>query len=268
MGTRGNRKSLHLTEEQQRLVEDNVRLVYYYAEKFVSSCPLDRDEIQGIMMYGLCKSAASFNPEKSKFSTYATRCMRNELFMRLRQDKKWQKLSYLSDIATSTDRMDMGESSWEEFIDRPGDKTLEYEAEIKITVEQLKEWIYSQEEYMNRTTRKVVHWWIENPQKTQADLAIITNVSQAQVSRILGRVKEHIISTFFRGDRNWLYGEGEESELSNDFMDAPEGLFTHYPPPADTYTEDTEDDDLFPLSEVLNKKYSYSQVVFNFDDVS
>lgn len=220
-GTGGKRKPLHLTEEQQRLAEENINLVYFYAEKFVKTCNLDKEEIQAVMMFGLCKACATWNPARSKLSTYATRCMRNELFMRLRQEKRWRRHSYLSDIAIKSDRVgeEDDSASWEAFMYDKEETPLEEKVEICVTVERLKAWLSEQEEYMNPTTLKVVQIWLDNPQKTQADLAKITEVSQAQVSRILTRVKKHIISVFFRGDDNWLYGGGAgESELSNEFV--------------------------------------------------
>jgi RNA polymerase sporulation-specific sigma factor len=216
----GGKKKLELTDEQRVLVEENVKLVYFYAEKFVSSCPLDKDEIHAVMMYGLCKAAGTFKPDKSKFSTYATRCMRNELFMRLRQEKKWGRASYLNDIAMKADRMDDDDSaSYEAFMYDKDDTPIEDQAVNTVTVERLKEWLLKQEKHMNDTTKKVVTLWVQNPGMTQADLAEQTNVSQAQVSRILKRMKDQIISTFFRGDDSWFTGNmSGESELSNEFM--------------------------------------------------
>lgn len=220
-GAGGKRKKMQLTEDQQRLAEENINLVYFYAEKFANTCALDKEEIQAVMMYGLCKAAATWNPEKSKLSTYATRCMRNELFMRLRQEKRWRRQTHLSDVAIKSDRVGEEDesASWEAFMYDKEETALEEKVETAVTVERLKEWLGEQEEYMNPTTRKVVQIWLDNPEKTQADLAKITEVSQAQVSRILTRVKKHIISVFFRGDEDWLYGGGAgESELSNEFV--------------------------------------------------
>lgn len=212
-------KQLVLTEQQQELVEKNMKLVYFFAEKFVGMCALDRDEIHSVLSFGLCKAAATFDPEKAKLSTYATRCMRNELFMRLRQEKKWRRQAYLSDIASKADRMgeDAG-TSFEAFIQDKESRSIPDDAVNKVTVDNLKIWLNTQEKFMNPTTRKVINMWVEKPDRTQAELAQLTTVSQAQVSRILKKIKALIISTFFRGDQNWLYGDSSESELSTDFM--------------------------------------------------
>lgn len=214
-------KRIQLTEEQQRIVEENIKLVYYYADKFVGVCPLEKEEIEAVMMLGLCKAVATYQPGKSQLSTYATRCMRNELFMRLRQEKKWRRQLYLSDIAIRADKTDDDENaSYDAFLYDRDAKALEDNAITNVTVERLKEWLHKQEKYMNPTTKKVIDIWIANPEKTQAELAELTNVSQAQVSRILKKIKSQIIDTFFRGNKNWLYGDNDyESELSREFME-------------------------------------------------
>lgn len=214
---------IKLTEAQQELVEKNINLVYFYAEKFVGTVPVEKDEIHSVMMLGICKAAVTFNPEKSKFSTYATRCMRNELFMRLRQENKWNRQAYISDIAARTDRqgenVDSGDQEDFILIDKSA-PPLEDAAIIKVIVEQLTVWLNEQEAYMNPTTKKIIRAWLDNPEWTQAELAKETKVSQAQVSRILKRVKNQVISTFFRGNKDWLHDEqGRESELSREFME-------------------------------------------------
>lgn len=258
----GGRKKRELTEEQQQLASDNINLVYFYAEKFAPTVNLEKEEIQAVMMFGLCKAVATWDPKKSKLSTYATRCMRNELFMRLRQEKRWRRQSYLSDIAIKSDRVGEEDdaASWEAFIFDKEETTLEDRVETEVTVERLKAWLAQQEEYMNPTTAKVVQIWLDNPQSTQADLAKFTEVSQAQVSRILTRVKKHIIGVFFRGDHAYLYGGGvEESELANEFLH--QSRPSPVPPlPADEAPREARN--IYPFIEI--RETGYVQLAYDF----
>jgi len=214
--------SLMLTDEQSKLVTDNIKLVYYYAERFVGTVPLTKDEIHAEMYYGICKAAQTYDPcRKIAFSTYATRCMRNEVLMRLRQEKKWSQTLYLSDLAARTDRMDdTDSSSYDAFLSDKLEPALEDTAVMNVVVNEMKGWLQRQEKYMNVTTKRVIATWLEHPEQTQAELATLTNVSQAQVSRILGKIKGQIISTFFHGDNQFLLdGEQKVSQLSVDFME-------------------------------------------------
>lgn len=79
-----------LTDDQKKLAEENIKLAYWRANEWAKR--LNRinclGEIKGRCMVGLVKSAKSFDPSKSKFATYSTRCMDNEVRMWLRKNQK------------------------------------------------------------------------------------------------------------------------------------------------------------------------------------
>lgn len=62
----------------QKLIEDNIALVYYIISKQYPTFIKDEDVIQSGMV-GLCKAANYYDPEKGLFSSYAGRCIRNEI---------------------------------------------------------------------------------------------------------------------------------------------------------------------------------------------
>lgn len=72
-----------MTAEQQKLCEDNHGLIYGFIARF----GLPIDEYYGIAAMGFCRAAMSYNG-KYKFSTYADRCMRNELFNAFKRDNR------------------------------------------------------------------------------------------------------------------------------------------------------------------------------------
>lgn len=61
---------------QQQLVEDNVNLVYSIVHTHYPTFAKDEDIIQAGML-GLCVAAENYDESKSKFSTYAYKCIRN-----------------------------------------------------------------------------------------------------------------------------------------------------------------------------------------------
>ena len=65
-------------QNRQRLIEDNINLVYSLVSKEYPTYLHDDDIIQSGML-GLCKAAERWDETKSKFSTYAWKCIRNEI---------------------------------------------------------------------------------------------------------------------------------------------------------------------------------------------
>ena len=77
--------------DRDKLVTDNLRLVYYLYEKLTKN-KLTRqykDDIISEGMVGLVKAAKTFDDKrKIKFGTYASRCITNEMLMFIRRMNK------------------------------------------------------------------------------------------------------------------------------------------------------------------------------------
>lgn len=72
-----------LSDEQRKLVEDNLNLVYFYIHKYNLST--DDSDIGYI---AICKAAKTYNESKGvKFSTYAMFCIQNEYRLNYRRSK-------------------------------------------------------------------------------------------------------------------------------------------------------------------------------------
>lgn len=70
------------------LIEHNLRLVAHIVKKYAKS-PYDQDDLVSIGTLGLIKAVDSFDPDKSiKLSSYAARCIENEILMHFRSQKK------------------------------------------------------------------------------------------------------------------------------------------------------------------------------------
>lgn len=75
-------------EEQEELILKNRNLVRFLVNK-LGVAPNDYDDMVSIGMIGLIKAAATFDKSKKRaFSTYAGRCINNELFMHYRKEKQ------------------------------------------------------------------------------------------------------------------------------------------------------------------------------------
>ena len=69
------------------LIERNLRLVAHIAKKY-QNVDEEMEELISIGTIGLIKAISSFDAGKGKLSTYASRCIDNELLMLLRSKKK------------------------------------------------------------------------------------------------------------------------------------------------------------------------------------
>ena len=73
------------------LIEHNLRLVAHVVKKYQGTGE-DTDDLISIGTIGLIKAVTTFNPQKaSRLSTYAARCIENELLMYFRAKKKHSK---------------------------------------------------------------------------------------------------------------------------------------------------------------------------------
>ena len=94
-----------MTKEQQALCLGSVRLVSHCAKKFLP-WGLPWEELRACGNLGLVQAAATFSPEVNPcFATYACRCIDNEIYKLLRQQKKHSKVESLDGALPGTDGM-------------------------------------------------------------------------------------------------------------------------------------------------------------------
>ncbi|MBR6767212.1 MAG: RNA polymerase sporulation sigma factor SigK [Clostridia bacterium] len=75
------------SEAAGKLIEHNLRLVAHIAKKYTQS-GTDQDDLISIGSMGLIKAVHTFRPEAGKLTTYASRCIENEILMHLRANRK------------------------------------------------------------------------------------------------------------------------------------------------------------------------------------
>jgi RNA polymerase sporulation-specific sigma factor len=75
-----------MNDAQQKLVEDNLKLVYHVVSKHFPTFKYDEDIIS-IGTMGLCNAALTWKEGKSAFSTYAYKCIRNAIRNEFRSRK-------------------------------------------------------------------------------------------------------------------------------------------------------------------------------------
>lgn len=82
-----------LNEKQRKFAEENHNLIY----KFLATKGLNTEEYYGVAALGYTKAVKSFDDTRGiRFSTFAYRCMQNEVYMSYRTHEKQEKLNLIS----------------------------------------------------------------------------------------------------------------------------------------------------------------------------
>ena len=85
-----------MNSDQQRLCEENIKLVYAVINTKYPTLVTDEDIAQAGMI-GLCLAAENWDENRSKFSTFAWNCISNEIYQELKRRNK-----YSNDISLNT----------------------------------------------------------------------------------------------------------------------------------------------------------------------
>lgn len=170
-----------LTEEQKKLVTDNHNLIYYCVPSY------DRDELYDVAAIALCKAAATYNKDASKFTTYAIKCITNELRLYHRKIAASKRIPV--DLVCSYD------------ITTEEGLTLINLLSDSVNVEEeviTKTFLKSTIESFDSMRKDIVHYLMLGYK--QQEIADATGYSQGQVSRIIKEIKEIILN----GDKKRL----------------------------------------------------------------
>lgn len=85
------------TAAKDKLIEHNLRLVAHIVKKY-GTTPAEQDDLISIGTIGLIKAVNSYKPnKKTRLSTFAARCIENEILMYFRSRRKAALDVYMSD---------------------------------------------------------------------------------------------------------------------------------------------------------------------------
>lgn len=95
-------------EARQKLIEHNLRLVAFIARKY-AKVGRDSDDIISIGTIGLIKAVSTYDVKKGvALSSYASRCVENEILMSIRAEKRQvSEVSLYDSIGTDSDGNDI-----------------------------------------------------------------------------------------------------------------------------------------------------------------
>lgn len=182
-------KIKHGDEEAIKImVEHNIRLVLKEVTVRFKSVAYDKKDLVSIGNLGLIKAVETFDKSKNvAFSSYATRCIDNEILMFLRKLKKNQSCDSLDETIVCD--MDGKELKLGDTISDKRDIVEEYEK--KETYQIIREIV---KELPDRD-RKIImlqFGFYNNKIYNQDEIADITSISQPHVSRLTKRILKRI----------------------------------------------------------------------------
>ena len=169
------------SEARSTLIEHNLRLVVYIAKRFDSG-NANVEDLISIGTIGLIKAISTFDIDRSaRLSTYAARCIDNELLMMLRSRKKCSReVSLYEPIGTDKEG---NEISLLDIIESPPVDVIENystQQDILHLLSSIKS-ILSPKEYQVICYRYGI---FNEPELTQREIAARLDISRSYVSRI------------------------------------------------------------------------------------
>lgn len=175
------------------LVRHNMRLVVHVVKRYQGVA--DNDEIISIGSMGLLKAIRSFNVERgTQFSTYAAKCIENEILMYLRQSKHdRQNVSLFQPVGVDKEG---NEVTFIDTLYNEGDDVgkAEEQREIVSIVDRV-----VHEALTDRERRIIVSRYglYDQPVLSQREIAERENISRSYISRIekkaIGKMHEYCL---------------------------------------------------------------------------
>ena len=183
--------------QKQEIAEANVRLVHYALRK-IANTGYEYDELFSIAMLGYAKALDKYDTDRNvKFSTYATKCITNEIFCFLRDEKKNKNnISFSTTLSIDKNGNNL---ELEEIVSNKvsGEKSVEDIAlanEDTVMIKKALKFLSENEKYII-----IYRYGLDKGiVKTQKEIANTINMSQANVSKIekscLGKIRMMIDS--------------------------------------------------------------------------
>lgn len=168
-------------EAEDKLIKHNLRLVAHIVKKY-KFAKIEQDELISVGSIGLMKAIKTYDTEKgNSFSTYASRCIQNEILMMVRSQRKFINEVSLED-KVKTDK-DGNEVSLIDVLE-DNSEHVESKAETRIIYQKIVKII---NETLNEREREIVYlrYGIGGGiPKTQNEVAKQLNISRSYISRI------------------------------------------------------------------------------------
>ena len=175
-------------QAKEKLIVHNLRLVAHIAKKYASS-RTDGDDLVSIGTIGLMKAVNTFRPESGKLTSYASRCIENEILMHLRSEKKRRNTVSLNDPIGAD--ADGNEVRLMDLLDA-GDEGVDEKVERRVEARQALEALEGRLEPREKQVILLRYALADGVQRPQHEVGKILGISRSYVSRIEKQALEKI----------------------------------------------------------------------------
>ena len=178
------------TKARDKLIEHNLRLVVFLAEKYENT-KIDLEDLVSIGTIGLIKGVNTYQNDKNiKLATYASRCIDNEILMYLRKTKKKRtEVSFEDSLSFDSEG---NELHLEDVLGTDGDivtKPLEDENDRYL--------MYREVNKLGKRDKEIIelrYGLNGKKEMTQKEVASLLGISQSYISRIEKKVIKRLSS--------------------------------------------------------------------------
>lgn len=184
-------------EARSKLIEHNLRLVAHIAKKYDSK-NIDTDDLISIGTIGLIKGVDSYSKSKNtRLTTYAARCIENEILMFFRNNKKRNK-----DISINESVGFDKEGNEITILDILKTPTPDFICDIykNDNIDEMKKYL----SVLNDREKEIImyRYGLNNYDEiTQKEIANKLNISRSYVSRIEKRALTKILREFLKNNK-------------------------------------------------------------------
>ena len=184
-------------DARNKLIEHNLRLVAFIVKKFETT-NYEVDDLIGIGTIGLIKAVDSYSKHKKvKLTTYAAKCIENEILMYFRADKKNSKnISIYEGISYDKEGneitiLDVLQTPDPNFLDEiyKNDNIILLRKYLDLLTDREREIIVKR------------YGLDDNDEMTQKEIASELGISRSYVSRIEKRATTKILREFIKNDK-------------------------------------------------------------------
>lgn len=173
-----------LSEDQRKLVEDNMNLAYKCASEIAPHTTLEYEDVIQYCLLGLCKAALIFDESKGALSSVAYRCMKNEIYMKTRRAKK--RIAQNELLSLDAPCTNAEDSTLLDIIEDSHDRISEAESYMDLM---------SAISKVPISRRHIAQYLIDNPQSPQSVVAKKFNCTQSNISRVKKELIKHWLTT-------------------------------------------------------------------------
>ena len=169
------------TEAKTRLIEHNMRLVAHIVKKYSSTA--EADDLISAGSIGLIKGINSYNLQKgASLSTYAARCIENEILMLLRASKKHISVDSLDEYLGSD--ADDNDISLMDTIPEKDEDDVFFKVNNSMLMENIDKLMRKELSKREYFVIKYRYGLNHSPAYTQREIADMLNISRSYISRI------------------------------------------------------------------------------------